>query len=312
MVKKTKPNQTKTPRTKKAHEYKSFKLSKKIKPAGRKPLPGIVSLCKTAVVPFRLNKKLFLGIISIHLILTVIFVSGISSSIDFVDAKNNLEEAFGGDLGKFDSGLALFSYVLSSGSGADSVSANYQIFISLITSLAIIWSIRQVLAGEKINVRQSFYQGVYPLVPFMLVIFVIVLQLLPFLIGNFLVTTVIANGLAVSVIEKTLWWLIFALLALLSLYMVLSSIFALYISTLPDMAPLKALRSARGLVLHRRVSIALRLIGLPIVVLSAYALVLVPLIFILPILVVPAFLLLGSFTLFFAHSYLYNLYRTLL
>jgi hypothetical protein len=311
MVKKKNNNQNKKPRIRKQPSYKSFRLSKKIKPAAKKPLPGIFSLCKISIAPFKKNKKLFLGIILIHFIFTVIFVSGIGSTTDFVQVKNDLEEAFGADLSKAASAVTLFSYALSSGSGTGG-SANYQMFISLIVSLAIIWSIRQTLAGEKIGVRQAFYQGIYPLVPFMAVLLVIGLQFIPALIGNFLLVTVISGGLAVTVLEQALWWLIFIMLLTLSLYMVLSSIFALYISTLPDMTPMRALRSARGLVMHRRIHIALRLIGLPVVILIIYGLILMPLIFTMPILVVPVILLLGSFSLFFMHSYLYNLYRALL
>lgn len=312
MAQKNKTDHKKKTRVRRTPEYKSFRLSKRIKPAAREPLPGIISLCRIALTPFRQNKKLFIGIIAIHFLLTVVFVSGIASSVDFIEAKNNLEQAFDGSLGGFTSAITLFSYVISSSGGADSVSSAHQIFISLITSLAIIWAIRQVMAGDKIGVRQAFYQGVYPLIPFMLIIAVIGLQLIPLLIGNFLISVVLTNGLAISVLEKSLWWIIFILLALLSLYMILSSIFALYISTLPDMTPMKALRSARGLVLHRRLSVALRLLGLPAIILLAYLLILMPLIFIVPVMVVPVFLVLGSFTLFFAHSYLYNLYRALL
>lgn len=311
MANKKNAAQNKAPRKRKAPTYKSFRLSKKIRPSSQKPLPGIIRLCKLALVPIRKNRRLFIGIILIHFILTVIFTSGITSSIDFVTLKNNIEQTFGGDISKVGSALALFSYAVSS-SGGDSVSANYQIFSSLIITLAIIWSIRQTLAGEKIFIRQAFYQGIYPLIPFMTVLAVIAVQLLPALIGNLLLSTVLANGLAISLMEKLIWWIIFILLFTLSLYMALSSVFGLYISTLPDMTPMKALRSARGLVLHRRVQVALRLIGLPVVLLILYAVVLIPLIFILPIAVVPVFLLLNSFNLFFANSYLYALYRELI
>lgn len=300
------------PRTIKPPSYKAFRLSKRIKPIAKKPLPGTVSLVRNSLIPFKKNKNLFLGIILTHFILTLVFVSGLGSSFDFVATKNDLEQTFGNDLSTFGSTLTLFSFVLSSNSGSDGTSVNYQIFITLLTSLAIIWSIRQVLAGEKIGVRQSFYQGIYPLVPFMLVLFVIGLQLIPLLIGNFLISTVIGNGLAITGLEKFLWWIIFGLLALLSFYMVISSIFGLYISTLPDMTPAKALRSARGLVMHRRLSVSARILGLPIILIVTYTIILIPLIFILPILVIPAFLFLGSLSLFFIHSYLYNLYRALL
>ena len=88
----------------------------------------------------------------------------------------------------------------------------------------------------------------YPLIPFILVLLVCCLQLLPLIIGSSLYSLVVSNGIAVQPIEKFVWALLFASLALLSLYMITSSLFALYISTLPDMTPMKALRSARELV----------------------------------------------------------------
>ncbi len=312
MPKKQSTNQNKKPRTVKQPIYKSFRLQKKIKPPAKKPLPGIVRLCRSALVPLKSNKKLFFGIIFIHFVFIMIFVSGIASSLNFVAAKDSLQQAFGGTLDNYTSVVALLSYALSSGGGGNTASANYQIFISLVVSLAVIWSIRQVLAGEKIIIRQAFYLGMYPLIPFMAVLLIIGLQLIPALIGNLLLTIVLSGGLAVTLLEKALFWLIFILLSLLSLYMLVSSIFGLYISTLPDMTPLKALRSARSLVLHRRLRVALRLVGLPLVMMIFYAVVLVPLIFIFPLAVVPVFLLLNSFSLFFINSYLYNLYRELL
>lgn len=308
---KPKSNPKKKPRVRPQATYKSFRLSKKIKHSSNKPLPGIWRLLKQALLPLRQHKKLFIGIMVINFGLSIIFASVISSSIDFVSVKDELNQAFGGELDKVTSATTLFAYLLNS-AGGQAGGSNYQLFITLITSLATIWAIRQVLAGERIRVRQAFYQGMYPLVPFMLVLFVIALQLLPFLIGSSLLSTVIQNGLAISGAEQAVWWVVFGLLSLLSLYLVLSSIFALYISTLPNMTPIKALRSARGLVLHRRLSVGLRLLGLPIVLGIIYFGVLVPLIFLVPVLVVPAFLAVGSFSLVLTHSYLYNLYRALL
>ncbi len=312
MARKTKTNPETKRRVRKSPAYKSFRLSKKIKPAAAKPLPGIIALCRLAMLPMKKNKKLFLGIIALYLLLSLVFLGGISFSLSFLEVKNNLEETFGNNLSGFSSTLTMLTYILSSGTGAQGGSSGFQAFIALLTSLAIIWGIRQVLAGDSVTVRQTFYQGIYPLVPFLLILFVIGLQLIPFLIGNFLLSTILANELAVTFAEKMLWWLVFGLLALLSLYMVTSSIFALYISTLPNMMPMKALRSARGLVLHRRLPIVFRLIGLPIIVAIIYFVILTPLIFIVPILAVPAFLFLSSFSLYFVHSYIYNLYRSLL
>lgn len=309
-VKKRKTKASTRPRIKKQKSYKNFKLSKKIKHGSNKKLPGIIGLIKLSLAPIKKNKKLFLGLILLQFILSIVFVIGVDSISSFLAIKNDIQEAFGNVGGKYAQSIALLGYVL--GLGTDSTGSNLQFFITLIFSLAIIWSIRQVMAGERIKLKQAFYEGMYPIIPFLLVLLVIGLQLIPLTIGNFLITTVTSGGLAVTFVEQFVWWILFAFLALLSLYMLLSSIFALYIVTLPEMTPLKALRSARGLVLHRRVSIGLRLIGLPAVGILIYVAVLLPLILIVPLLVVPIFALLSSFGLFFVHSYIYNLYRELL
>lgn len=298
------------PRVKKQRSYKSFQLAKKIKHGSNKKLPGIVRLISLSLEPIRKNKKLFMGLIFLQSILSVIFVVGVDSIFNFLAIKNELQESFEGVEGKYAQSFALLGYVI--GLGAQGTGSSFQFFMTLLFSLAIIWSIRQVLAGEHIRLKQAFYEGMYPIIPFLAVLLVIGLQLLPLTIGNFLLTAVVSGGIAVTFIEQFIWWVLFGLLALLSLYMVLSSIFALYIVTLPGMTPIKALRSARGLVLYRRISVGLRLLGLPVVGILVYTAVLLPLILILPILVVPIFALLGSFGLFFVHSYIYNLYRELL
>lgn len=298
------------PRVKKQKSYKSFRLSKKIKHGSNKKLPGIFKLVKLSLVPVKKNKRLIIGFIVLQFVLSIIFVIGIGSIYDFLALKQDIQTALADASGKFTQSFALFGYVI--GLGAKGASGNLQFFITLIFSLVIIWSIRQILAGEQVRLKQAFYEGMYPLIPFLLVLIVIGLQLIPLTIGNFLLTTVISSGIAATSAEQLIWWILFAFLALLSLYMLLSSIFALYIVTLPGMTPLKALRSARGLVLHRRISIGLRLLGLPVLGILFYIAVLLPLIIILPISVVPIFALLGSFGLFFVHSYIYNLYRELL
>src|SRR5690606_28518012 len=118
-----------------------------------------------------------------------------------------------------------------------------QMLLLLIASLAIIWALRKTHGDVKVRARDAFYQGMYPLIPFILVLLVIGLQLLPLLLGSSLYSLVTTNGIAVHAIEQTAWLLLFGGLSLLSLYMLSSSLFALYIVTLPNMTPMKALRS---------------------------------------------------------------------
>ncbi len=152
----------------------------------------------------------------------------------------------------------------------------------------------------------------YPVIPTLLVLMVILLQFVPLLIGSSLYNIVVTTGIAVNGAEKFLWAVLFFLTALLSVYMVTSSIFALFIVTLPDMTPMVALRSARQLVLHRRWSVMRKVLFLPIVLLLIGAALIIPLIIFATPIAVGAFYIFSMLCLATVHSYLYTLYRELL
>jgi hypothetical protein len=293
-------------------KHKSFRLSnKRIKPV--KTIPSLTDLVKQCISVFWSNKKVFGGISLIYLIASFVFVQGLGASFDLVTIKQNLEHLLGESSSQLTTAFALLGYMFgSAGSQATGATGAYQFFLFLVVSLASIWAVRQIQAGEKPPVKASFYKGMYPLIPFIIVLVVIGLQLMPFALGNLLYSTVIQNGLAITAVEKFLWLILFILLAILSIYMVVSSLMALYIVTLPDMTPLKALRSARDLVLHRRLGVGVRIFVLPVIFLIATALVFVPVLIFATPLAQPLFLVVSSLALVFAHVYMYLLYRSLL
>jgi hypothetical protein len=300
------------PRMRKQANHKSFRLSKNVK-LKRPALPGAYALLKQTFKLIFRNKKLFFGIILINVVLGFVFVQSFGSSTNFGELKSQVQDLLGDNADRFGTSLAIFNYAISSlASSTNEIAGTYQIFLTLLSSVAVIWAIREVSAGEKVTARDAFYRGLYPLAGFILVIFAIGLQLLPLMLGNLLYGTVFGNGLAITAPEKVLWMTLFILLAMLSIYMILSSMFALYIVTLPDMTPLKALRSARQLVLHRRLSILLRVIALPIILVTMAAIVMVPIILFAGGLAQIIFSTLTMFGLVFVHGYLYSLYRALL
>jgi hypothetical protein len=87
---------------------------------------------------------------------------------------------------------------------------------------------------------------------------------------------------------------------------------ALYVVTLPDMTPLTALRSARDLVRYRRLSVFRKLIFLPIALGVIMAVVMLPFIFVVPVLAQWVFFALSMLALIVGHAYFYVLYRELL
>lgn len=310
---KTKKSETKTRRIKQP-AYKSFRVSKRIRQP-KKSLLGSFRLFIAAVRLLFRNWKLFGGIVLVYLVLTVVLVKGFGVSSNITQLKSTVLELFQGSTAQLATSLTLFSVLLgNANSTASDVAGAYQSMLLIIISLVLIWALRQSLAEKKITVtvRDAFYKGLYPIVPFLLVLLVIGLQLMPLVIANFLYSVVFGGGLAATVLEQWLWGMLVGMLVLLTLYMVTSSIFALYIVTLPNVRPFQALRSARDLVRFRRWMIMRKVLFLPFALLILAAIIVLPIIIVSPGMAEWVFFFLSMAGLAIVHSYLYQLYRELL
>ena len=307
---------TKTPassatRRLKAPKYRSFRMHKRIKPP--RTLPGAFRLLGRSLLVLKRHWKLFLAITLVYGILNIILVRGLAGGTDLTHIKSALNQSFSGHGSKITTGLTLFVYMLgSSGNSSNANAGVYQTLLIILVSLATIWALRQVYTDTKIRMRDAFYRGIAPFVQFILVLLVIGLQLLPLLLGALLYSTVMSGGIAVYAVEKVLWALFFASLALATLYMLTSSLFALYVVTLPDMTPIKALRSARELVRFRRWEVLRKVIFLPVALLVIAAIIMFPLILLLTPAAEWIFFALTMAGLLVIHSYMYALYRELL
>jgi len=276
-------------------------------------LPNVWKLTELTARTLWQHRRLFIGLTLTYGLLNLVLVQGLASSTNVSSLKNELNQVFTGHLGSLASSLSVFVVLVgSAGNGSSQTAGAYQLFLALITSLAVIWALRQVLAGSRPRIRDAYYRGMYPLIPFILVLIVIGLELIPLLVGSLLYGTVSTNGIAVHFIEKLLWALLYAALALVSLYLISSSLFALYIVTLSDMTPLKALRSARELVRGRRWTVLRKILWLPLLLLIMAGLIMVPIIIWLTPLAQWVFFLLTMFALVAVHAYMYTVYRELL
>ncbi|MDB5164560.1 MAG: hypothetical protein JWL89_186 [Candidatus Saccharibacteria bacterium] len=300
------------PRRIRLGSYKSMRLQKRIKHPIL--LPNVWLLTKSTARLLWGQKKLFIGITLVYGLLNLVLVQGlVAGTTDVASLKDQLNQVSNGHFSALGSSLSVFVVLVgSAGNKSDQTAGAYQLFLALIGSLAIIWALRQAVAGNVLRIRDAYYRGMYPLVPFILVLAVVGLQLLPLLIGSVVYSAAISGGLATIAAEKLAWGLFYGALALLSLYMVSSSLFALYIVTLPDMTPLKALRSARELVRYRRWTVLRKVLALPVVLLLIAAVVMLPIIILLTPLAQWVFFLLTMFALLGVHSYMYTLYRELL
>lgn len=310
----------KEPRTLSKRQYKSFRLNKPIRRPAQQKLPTAWALLREAWLLLSARRGFFIGVVAVYGILQLVLVTGVVSS-GTADVRDALLTAADGVSGALLTSLTLTTYVASTtGQAGTDQGAVYQFILIITAGLAVIWALRRVESlraskpqtDEKLRIRDAYYKGMAPLVPFVLVLVVILLQLIPLLIGGWLFSVVLQGGIAVSLIEQLLWGLFSSVFAVLSIYLVLSSLFALLIVTLPDMTPMQALRSSRGLVLHRRWELIRKFLFFVVVAVLGLFVIMMPIAFWLP--AIAPWLLYALFTALFAVllSYMYVIYRELL
>ena len=297
------------PRVRKATRRQRRKADKST--AKQRGLIGSFRLVRLSLGTLQKHWKILGGIVLVYLVLNIIFASGISNlSSGIATLKDNLATSGGH---KFWAALGSFSSIVGSGGASGSATGStLQLALIILESLVVIWALRQLLADKTTGVRQAYYSATAPLVPFLLVLVVVLIQLLPLTAGASIVGAILSSAIFSGAALSIIFAVILFGLGLWSAYMVSSSIFALYIVTLPEMTPLRALRSAKNLVRFRRWKVMRRVLFLPLATLAIIAAIIIPLIYISTFLVVPVFYVLSTGSILFVHTYLYSLYRELL
>ncbi len=240
-----------------------------MKSSSPKKLPGVFGLLKATVIFAKKNKGLFAKLIFWQ-ILVVAVLSGLSYS-ETSQLVNTL--------------------------------------VLILWSMAEIFAIRAITAGDKVTARDALYRGHGQLVPFVLVSLLLSLQLLPLAIGLWLLQVLVVGGITVGVVEQSVAAVVCLILAILSGYWLSTSALSVYISTLPKLTPLSAWRAAKKLASGRRVALGGRML---------FIFVLLTLLVVLPLLVAPSswrtsFNLLPvslAIWLPLGHIYMYKLYRS--
>jgi hypothetical protein len=302
----------KAPRRLKQREYKRFRFSRRIK----HPAPALRPARKIFWDSLKLlwsGRRGFSWMFIIYGILSLIFVHGVGSTSQLAQTKELLASTSGDSaINQLGSGVSLFGDLIGT-SITSSGGAGYQTALLLVMSLTLIWALRTAHTGkERLRAKLAFYKGMTATVPFILVMIVICLELIPFLASTQLYSVVRANGLATTVLEQFLWGFMVFILTLWSFYMISSTIFALYIVTLPEATPVKAMRAARSLVRYRRWTVLRKVLYLPIILTIIFGAVMLPILLWATHIADWTFFVLGLGIIFVVHAYYYTLYRELL
>lgn len=299
-------------RLRKKPKYKSFRMHKRVKHPAT-PLPSWRKITGKSLSLLRANLKNILWFSLIYGLLYLLFVRGFGSPVDVDGVRESFEGVADQNTTALVTNFTVFSLLVeSTTSAAGGTAGLYQVLFLTIGVLALVWLFRQQQAGNNVSMKDAFYRGMYPLVPFFLVGLVVLFQLLPAMIGNYLFSTVIQSGLAVSALEQIVWLLLFLSLLLLSFYLISSSLIALFVVTLPEMTPIRSLKKAKELVTFRRFSVLRKIFGLVLAIILLFVVVVFPLIFVSAAVAQIVFFLLTVFVVPFAVSFMFVLYRELL
>ena len=188
----------------------------------------------------------------------------------------------------------------------------------------MIYILRHTLANQKIKVRDALYHALSPLISTIVVPAVIFVQAIPAMIVIITYSAAVQTNFLSTPFYALIYFIFAALLLLLSIYLISSSIVALVAVSAPGLYPFTALSMASQLLAGRRVKFIIRLLYLVFVIVLMWIIVMLPLIaldlwlksFIPALTGIPfvslELLIMTCFTMVYAATYIYLYYRKML
>lgn len=308
--------------------HKSFAITKKRDYKRELNLPGYIAFTIYVVKQISKNYKLF-GSLMLLILLSSAVLIGFASQSTYSALVDTLDTTSGDLLsnvsGKIGGAGLLFLASISGGisQSLSSVQQIYLLFIMLFGWLTTVWLLRNILSGNKVNLRDGIYNAGSPIIATILLSIVMIIQFFPIVIALIGYAAASSTGLLTGGVEAMLFWIVALLLSTLSLYWMSNTFLAMVIVTIPGMYPMKALHIAGGLITGRRVRIIKRMLWLVFVTCLAWSAIFIPIILVdmgikslwdslewLP--TVPLLISITSaMTLIWVSSYIYLLYRKL-
>lgn len=306
--------------------HRSFRLTRRRDYARSLDIPGYFAFTHHVNKTVWGFRKLFIPLLVIYIVLYAVIV-GIGSQDTYSSLSGTLQEAtnqvFEGDIGAVGQAGIMFLTIISSGTSVEATEAQqiFSVFIFVLIWLTTVWILRNALAGHRVKLRDGLYNSGAPIFATVVILLVVALQLVPSAIAVIGYTAAEASGLLAGGAAAMLFWIGAALLIILSLYWITSSLFAMIIVTLPGIYPMRAIEAAGDMVLGRRTRILLRWLWMVLSVFLFWVVVLIPVILIdvwlktlwpviewIPI-VPTTIVILSAISTLWVSTYVYLLYR---
>ena len=195
----------------------------------------------------------------------------------------------------------------------------YFTLLYVLVCLVTVWLLRHRLADVKVVLRDGLYNAGAPIVAIIALFFVGVLQLIPMAFGVIIYSAAVTSGILNGPLETGLFAVLAIALAIVSFYFLTTTLIATIIATNPGTYPLAALRAAKKVVAGHRARFIMHLFWLALTLVVLWAIALVPAVLLdswlhqtwLPI-VVFSIQVLMAFSVIFAATYVYLLYRKMI
>lgn len=302
--------------------HKSFQLTRRRDIPKHAPLPGYFSFTAKVFGTLKKYKRYYFVLLGLYVVTAALLI-GVSQQEQYrllVESLQDYGQDFFGSLDGLATTMGIFGLAISGGFNA-SLNESQQLYVALavlLLWLVVVWLLRQLMAGNKVRVRDALYNGTAPFISTMLITLLMLVQALPAAVGV-LIFGIASQDSAMTGAVAMLFGVGALLLMLMSLYWLTSSIFALLIVTLPGTYPMAAIRAAGDLAIGRRISLILRLIWMAAILLIIWVIVLVPVLILdnwlnigwSPLVLLTMQILTGV-SLLFGTTYVYLLYREMI
>lgn len=262
--------------------HRSFQLSRRRDYVRSLRLPGYWSFTLQVFKTLARHKKLFLLLGVFYASLVALF-GGVTDQTTYSQINDLIKSSsggiFSGGLGSIAQSGLLF--VSAFAGGSSQVSSDQQIYLTLallFVWLTSVWLLREIMAGRRPKLRDGLYNAGAPVVATLLLFIVLIIQLLPVGIMALIYAGLSSVGLISGGLGSMLFYIVASLVVVMVLYWISGTLLALVVVTLPGVYPMQALRAAGDLVVGRRLRIVYRLLFMVLVILLAWAIVMLPLV----------------------------------
>lgn len=310
----------------KRRPHRSFQLTRRRDYVRPLELPGNISFTSEVTRTLWKYKSTF-GLLAVVYVFLFALLVGLQSQDTYTTLTGTLKETgselFAGNWGAIGQAGVLFLSIASFGVSTESTEAQqiFSVLVFLLIWLTTVWLLRNLLAGHKVKLRDGLYSAGSPLFATAIIAVIIAIQLIPVAVALIAYNAALTSGILAGGAASMLFWIGAALLCVLSLYWITSSLFAMIIVTLPGTYPYQAIKAAGDIMIGRRIKILLRWLWMSLMVILFWIVIMLPVILLdmglkslwpaiqwLPIVPVAAVLMAAVSTVWVT-AYVYLLYR---